>query len=1391
MTVASLPELLSLGGGRVEFLFTVGGVPWGSCTSTQLATQLDSDIETKRIIFGGANDNDSPPVYFADDVPIIPNMRPPGEQRVEVDQTKGLKWESMTIELDSIDHGADFSKWIDSSTTYGLPGVDVLYNQWADSGIAWGRVAEGFTKDATSFEIYDESDSLESLIDTNAGAGDYTFVWVGQECIALDSTPGGSVANAFAARVARGETSARGAFRSRPAGHYTDLYDVGISEYVSTVPLNGISGRFGYIWAFVCNEDCTEYSEPYMIHHGRIADDITPGADKTSVTVAPWIDALDTPLRPVGGQGSLAKYVLSRGGESTDDTKNSDLDAAAHLVLFELDSGTWYRRNVWLCAQDSTVTFDTLDDLIDAIDDELRRVSAGAGATERAAQLSGNGTADNPDITCLNEWFIGTHGIETDGTISATIEEVFVGGQLAPILNIVSDARNLTPYADVIEDWISGNHHWCQNSTYNTYDTRGPTWGRYVWLPFVRESNGSIFGRNLFNIPGVYTNWKDFAVRYLYSYYDTDVSTRIGTDKGRMAFFPWPKQGTNERMWLAPDFDPTGLTQGEFVTIGSHNTEHAAEVPQPRPWVARFKHDGTGAEGNFRYVELSDDVTLELGGETTLPALETIGGQTGPFRMFFQLAWLPAAHKKDPWQLSQSYNQVSDSIEEIYLGVLGDSTNGVFVSDSRQLSDIPDAITDGDFISTIDWDSLNDAFERIHNSERYIMYGSSDLGSLKKLLYQDVTIHGLTPVLELDERVEPKMNRIRFKRIGQVSVSEAEQGGRVIDSSVIREGKAPKIKHNNTWRYSEVELRINYDGKKFEDAIVIDSAEARQAMGGRKSKLKLQSEILNIPGAGNSEYAPVIQQQLARRLGVDLLRPASVPRPSAMIECTISAAIRLAPGRECLITHAGIRNPYTGAYGVTDMPGLIRGSSINWKAGTGRLFVDLAGDVAAAGVGPAVLINPGEAQRLTAGASGTVELRPAEWNNLFSGTERNDLSFFDCLEWNPTTNTYKERTNCSCGDYSVVLVKDDDESDTPVAGTIGSYDTDEHKATVTLDTTGLSWVTIAMDYDVPVPPSSALQMFSGSWIGGNYFDNETQTYKSSSLSPLPAGVQWTTNGEYGPTLLSEATSYHPETYGEIGHIFRGSSRIGRPFEAENSRAEGGIAVDNTILCYRKGWDTERQYVNGEWSSTGVKIDTSNGSTVDAVTRHNGRIWASIGTKAYEYISGSTFTNSFTSTHGSIYYMQDFSGELWFGTSTGYVDSWDGSTITSRARPGSSITGMCVVGGTIYVTIYPSAEVWYWDGSSWSQLTSQSTDHPTAGQAKYVCNWNDEVAWYDSTSEKVYVHRENTNEDRVVLLPGDFDDANTQPCQRKHTYFADGSNKLTDSSATEYPGNRIG
>ncbi|MFA5377715.1 MAG: hypothetical protein WC455_18335, partial [Dehalococcoidia bacterium] len=408
----TLHGIYESGGGCMCYVWHVLGYPWAVCTHPGFPALLNytgvdaHDIPIKYVmqkIFGPAhwtvNGSEYYPAYTC---PVFPTLLwdSLGAEEWTLDQSKGiLNSSGWSVEVLCDEVAWDWPHKAEGDEIYGLEGLQRVIELDESLTAGWGSITESLMRlsvDATRPETFgileDSGGRLFSRIDA-LGANDHLVLWCEHEAIAVVSatTP---VVNEFRAFIAD-DGAGRGLYGSRIADH---LYrpTIGCIPVISDVPL-GIAGEYCELWQIPLDENGDFVMSPLdengvewpivaKQRGGVVSTSIRTNANKTSIDILPWTDALkvDVDKREFAQnfEAHLKRYVLCRGVNSKGTNDEITLNQQCpHFVMYE----RWFEKpdiatiikhtNViplWLCGPGEVVVFDTYEDIANALNDVIQ-----------------------------------------------------------------------------------------------------------------------------------------------------------------------------------------------------------------------------------------------------------------------------------------------------------------------------------------------------------------------------------------------------------------------------------------------------------------------------------------------------------------------------------------------------------------------------------------------------------------------------------------------------------------------------------------------------------------------------------------------------------------------------------------------------------------------------------------------------------------------------------------------------------------------------------------------------------------------------------------------------------------------------------------------------------
>jgi len=1112
-------DFVKAGGGRIEFVFHVGGMPYGVSTHEDVDTALDANLTHKRTIFGSAqNSNDSS--YFADSVPIFANLDPDSirESSIRMDESRGvLRGGNWEVNIFDKDLGYDWP-YRNQDEYWGLDGIHTTVNPLIDRYIYWGYLQSNFKTGSTSIKVTEEvGGDLRDKIDALTG-NDAAFLWVDHECIAVDDYTAPP-----ALEYTQYTVNARGLFRSRKAEHFLDPDNIS-RKMVCDAPLGGITGRAAYVWAIVLdpNDNTSLLCDPALILKGRVRPGVSTSEGRTRIRcsdVLSWLDSkVESPEIPniPGGRRYLDKYVLYRGPNNGTTNRGIYLyHQAPHLFIKEFEYDKEKQRYVtsltpvWLCAQNSSVTFDTLDDLYLALNDELEKIGSEWGSALNDSQLTGDNSAQNGRVKTKLKYRISGDGVFIQDTLSLIRQEpvltlvdvdvqdgntfeqtgwkevtrdfgvAHITGplawllQLGPVAHYRIAFRGTGPYValedasiqgytknDIIRR-LKGGDHWFNyaaecNRHYDPWLSAVPPDGNVEY-----EHQGGLFDEAVQQTlqskgPEVSEEGygRDFAAKYIYQTDDWTTATNTWpTHVGDLNsdFVNPPKNKTessfsvpNNYLWLSKDTDISiDEVEADVSYSLGYKVDHilggsssgpdasAGTAANPRPRYAEIDVTAITTTGLYPRITISsDDIQSDVNSES-------------PFRTGMALFFLPFLEKdnRDPWSFKSKFNFSTNNLGNAFRTLLGEELSSPKIGKRFTLSHVPDFIDDssGDFEQSIDWVNLNRYTFPFTGGHYFTLVVDQDINFLK-LMAEELKLFGIHMTREWDGTANTFV--YRFHRIGVMNGSLAYTENRYLNDTNL-ERSAVREDHNDTWLFNQANVKLNWNGEKFDSPeLIVKDISGFGSIGTVDRTFKVESKLTHLKNMKliNKSQWSELKKHIANNILVNMLRP----MPTYSFEAGLNAALMLSVGKEVLVTDSSAAQPYTHEPGLTDNTCLITELSINWGRGKVRGKYRV-GDKLEYGIAPAMLVQAGNS------SIGTDEVQIIPDEHAYTDSDdRKDLSFFDCIGWNKSTRSYAN-LDCSCSDYRVLCIERDSNDPDVILATISDVDMTSGTATLTND----------------------------------------------------------------------------------------------------------------------------------------------------------------------------------------------------------------------------------------------------------------------------------------------------------------------------------------------------
>jgi hypothetical protein len=167
------------------------------------------------------------------------------------------------------------------------------------------------------------------------------------------------------------------------------------------------------------------------------------------------------------------------------------------------------------------------------------------------------------------------------------------------------------------------------------------------------------------------------------------------------------------------------------------------------------------------------------------------------------------------------------------------------------------------------------------------------------------------------------------KPIGSANSTEAVNTGSVIDDSVIVAGTSGKITNTGEPLAGGLQIKLNYDGKNYNGELLVMPQTFSSVSAYNAETRKTESKMWRCNGLKSADKNVELQQKLLAHFADRILARLIKPRAEISYNVSIEALLKFAVGSNVLINDSYLRNPYTGALGVSSMGGIVYSSAID------------------------------------------------------------------------------------------------------------------------------------------------------------------------------------------------------------------------------------------------------------------------------------------------------------------------------------------------------------------------------------------------------------------------------------------------------------------------------
>lgn len=1056
-------KMLESGAGNIAYVFFVSGYPWAVTTHPALVTALDGTSDDQKFVrefmFGRIEINDTPSYKPAWDVPIIPTLMDDlGSETWTADPTKGfLKSSGWRVNI--LDHppGEDWEHKATGDEIWGLEGVHRVAQLHESDIHGWGYLGTALPRvdidgdPPSSVKIIEESSGrLYNRIDA-LGSGEWIPIWINQECIGVSSVTGSfGIETEYTAVITKGETSqyARGLYKSMPANHSLGLMR-GTRPVVRDVPPS-IANGYAWLYAVPLTEagDLIEDSDGNPIvaikRQGVVSPDIETKDGVTSIRMRPATDAAKIDVEAVEqvseASASLTKYVICRGWNSgTTEASLVPYWQCPHLLMatWIFDSGPEVIP-IWICRPGQTRTFDNYYDLFEEITEEINDVW-----NYSDNQRTGHGTSGDFAKPTLKFMSLDDGIFEEDwqrgGMVGFSGPLAWVLGLGYPGIVGVRDSgwpdfeRGLTfeEHSFYAQYKHLNYNQWMYDLECIGEKMRGP--GHYfaspeMWLTTTKYSMAFPSGSSWwYNAPGYY---EENGMRAKYYYQWDWVNHPLDEWEDYPRSYPRFSDVADNTYFQIPMIDTDG---GEASTLCLDENTYEGTFSN-----GETVHFGRGMELDKAprlEAELSaaidedddeQDVPLMYVTNNRLETVDTDTFNTGGslfFHPFMQQLAVSDGDTQDgvsdPFLIQKAIDLQGVKLSDILRAMFGETRAGVTVPPEVQLSSVPFFTTiDGDvwdygedFVSIIDWDSMDRNMQHIPGAPQYYSLNIKKARSVYDILKNEVLLHGCMMTREWDFTNLQWV--IRFRPIEPMNKSEAYFSGRTItETNMTRDGKSST--HNAVQIANEIQFKSEWGNVPI-PAVRSLSSSSEHATIVIEPAIS-QFDWLSAVDSPTDVFGFVYETLVKFYYPIVLnLAQANVSNTATLTMRGLFSAIL---GRESLVTDPAAKNPLTGEPGITERAARIVKWSENLSNHTLKVTYNTGNE--SFGWPPTCRLTSGNFTTHT-----TYWWGVPEDHDYTDDSEAKDMYFFDCYDLADPTNPIA-RTSCGCGDYAVYATAEDE-----------------------------------------------------------------------------------------------------------------------------------------------------------------------------------------------------------------------------------------------------------------------------------------------------------------------------------------------------------------------------
>ncbi|MCP4536103.1 MAG: hypothetical protein GY832_03055 [Chloroflexi bacterium] len=972
---------------------------------------------------------------------LDPNI---GGQSVSYDEGKGLTGGNWTVNLAREPSGLTYDYRPAGETPNGVyAGLDVVENPLYDGSICTGIVATNCNPGGTDTEITWGNDTgLYALVTTNTTAKNLTYIWAGNSCYAIH-TPVDNGDGTYTAKIFSG------IWRSPSMAIWASFGD-GANTMISNVP-GDVIGKAANLWMIPLTEDgdivdIDSYAgdpAPILFRTGPIVNNPRGDSKSWKISIGHWLKWLDATIPTDEFEGHLSGFHFARHSESGGYASCQ----SPHFVLQEWTGGAFDTKSFWLCAAGGSVSFESRSALATAVAEELESATFSAAKADLEYNVSENefvcsygGTTTKSTMICgpvplCMGWGWTKPNYLSYYTSDQSLDKGWVG-------NIMCGVGDWQLYKSGVHGgYIDAAFAYSitdRVGTHNPYKIRGNPWAaRFVTtliasVPELYDSGGAKLDPPMlmrhFRLEYFYQwNWAcSAALQFGYNdshewhtceaggYLRDECGYRTKMDaEGPFTGFPLPKTSDGDyRMTIGDSYSVELLSNGTGLSIGSGQLM-ADEGHTELLWESEIKATGD----NYLTTPTSDYDTWD--NDDTTPVLRVSQQDTWyPTTMVWgqDMLWMPAIHgSADPWAITQQNEVSSNSVRELFRGLLNGTNQSANIPERHRVTTIPDSVgTDSPTADRelIDWSRLNTLADGAgFAAARYALQLNAPKQKLSALLQGVLLSLGIRPVWEYCE--DQRSWWLSFEPFGRVSKVDAQTHGRILDDGAIMPEKPPTEISGNTWLYHSVDGKCNFRGKDAGISYSIDNKTGLALEAGGGKTLKFDDKILQL----NSADGTVLLSNIRTMLGLMNTVPEVVT-----IRCNPSVLTTIGAGTSALLTSDVITSRFTGTRGVTRVGCLV--TKVNPVIAKNKFEVDVTlriTPITSGGWAPSMHVTG--AKQTLVGTTLTIDSLPttaAASDFVDPSQGLTDLARFGCMKWsNSTDETETYNATCGCTAYAV------------------------------------------------------------------------------------------------------------------------------------------------------------------------------------------------------------------------------------------------------------------------------------------------------------------------------------------------------------------------------------